>query len=158
MKTRRCGPTAFLKDETILWTRAHVQGACCTIETFASATDQLVDRVTITKPRLQIAQQAPPRQPISADSAQAIAAAYMPGATLVSQQLEQEDGRLIYSYYLRAPKHWGVEEINIDAWSGAVLGVEHERAADPEARRIAPRPRRSAPAPAPATRGEHIPG
>jgi hypothetical protein len=131
--TRRCGTTAFSKDETILWTRARVQGTRCTIETFASATDQRIDAVTITKPHLVATHAATPAQPISADSAQSIATARMPGATPLTAQLEMEDGRLVYSLYFKRPKHAGVEEINVDAMTGAVVGVEHERAADRDA-------------------------
>jgi hypothetical protein len=55
--TRMCGPTAFFKDETILWTQVVVDGARCTIRSIRSADDSLIDEVTITKTRL--AQQAP---------------------------------------------------------------------------------------------------
>ena len=50
--TSSCGPTAFSKDETVVWTRVRVDGPLCTIETFASVDDGLVDKVTITKSRL----------------------------------------------------------------------------------------------------------
>ena len=55
--TRNCGPTAFFKDETILWTEVQVDGPRCTIRSRTSADDALVDEVTITKSRL--AAQAP---------------------------------------------------------------------------------------------------
>jgi len=50
--TTRCGPTAFFRDETILWTHVLVQGSRCTIRTYASQSDALVDEVSITKSRL----------------------------------------------------------------------------------------------------------
>jgi hypothetical protein len=51
--TRRCGPNAFFLDETILWTHVAVSGATCTIRTYASQDDRLVDEVTITKSHLE---------------------------------------------------------------------------------------------------------
>jgi hypothetical protein len=50
--TKSCGPTAFFKDETILWTRVQIDGPRCSIDTFESATDRRVDEVTITKSHL----------------------------------------------------------------------------------------------------------
>lgn len=50
--TKRCGPTAFARDETILWTQVFVDGARCTIRTYESANDSLVDEVSIMKTRL----------------------------------------------------------------------------------------------------------
>jgi hypothetical protein len=50
--TRRCGPTAFFRDETILWTQVRVDGARCTIRSYESDSDKLVDEVSITKSRL----------------------------------------------------------------------------------------------------------
>lgn len=57
--TRRCGPTAFARDETILWTQVQVDGPRCTIRTYQSADDALVDEVSITKSRLAQAAPAP---------------------------------------------------------------------------------------------------
>ena len=50
--TTRCGPTAFFRDQTLLWTQVQVQGSRCTIRSYASENDELVDEVTITKTRL----------------------------------------------------------------------------------------------------------
>jgi hypothetical protein len=50
--TSSCGPTAFFRDETILWTHVLVDGPRCTIRSYASADDALVDEVSITKTRL----------------------------------------------------------------------------------------------------------
>jgi len=47
--TRSCGPTAFFRDETILWTQVFLEGDTCTIRTWTSETDELVDEVTIRK-------------------------------------------------------------------------------------------------------------
>jgi hypothetical protein len=47
--TSYCGPTAFFRDETILWTHVEIDGRRCTIRTQTSADDAVVDRITITK-------------------------------------------------------------------------------------------------------------
>ena len=47
--TKDCGPTAFSRDETILWTHVLVDGPRCTIRTLESDTDRVVDEITITK-------------------------------------------------------------------------------------------------------------
>jgi len=49
--TELCGPTAFFRDETILWTHVEIDGGRCTIHTRTSAGDETVDRITITKTR-----------------------------------------------------------------------------------------------------------
>lgn len=47
--TERCGPTAFFRDETVLWTHVRVEGQRCTIRTITSAADERVDEITLTK-------------------------------------------------------------------------------------------------------------
>jgi len=47
--TTLCGPTAFYRDETILWTQAFIEGATCTIRSWSSMDDELVDEVVIRK-------------------------------------------------------------------------------------------------------------
>lgn len=41
-------------------------------------------------------------------------------------ELENEKGKLIYSYELKAPGKSGVEEVNVDAKTGQVVSTEHE--------------------------------
>jgi hypothetical protein len=50
--TRRCGPTAFFRDQTIVWTHVSVDGGRCTIRTRQSEDDALVDEISITKTRV----------------------------------------------------------------------------------------------------------
>lgn len=50
--TRPCGPTAFFKDQTILWTHVSVDGPTCSIRTYRSANHELLDEASITKSRL----------------------------------------------------------------------------------------------------------
>ncbi len=58
--------------------------------------------------------------------ARAAASARVPGGTVKSEELEREGGRLIYSYDIVVPGRPGIEEVHVDANTGAVLSVEHE--------------------------------
>jgi hypothetical protein len=51
------------------------------------------------------------------------------GSTITKGGLEVEDGCLVYSYDVKVPGKSGVQEVIIDAGTGAVLKVEHESAA-----------------------------
>ena len=65
---------------------------------------------------------------ISEDSAAVIARAKVPNGTIQSVELEQEKGKLIYSYDIKVAGTSGIEEVNVDAMDGTVVGVEHESA------------------------------
>lgn len=65
---------------------------------------------------------------ITPDSARAIARRTVPGATIQSGEIENEDHKLIYSFDMKVPGKSGIEEVNIDALTGAVVGREHEDA------------------------------
>ena len=41
-------------------------------------------------------------------------------------ELENENGRLIYSYELKVPGKSGIEEVNVNAKTGSVVNTEHE--------------------------------
>lgn len=56
------------------------------------------------------------------------AQAQFPHATIKSGELEKEDGKLIYSFDIQQPGMKGIEEVNIDANTGAVIKTEHEDA------------------------------
>lgn len=51
-----------------------------------------------------------------------------PNGRIESVELENEGGRLIYSYAIKIPKHSGIEEVNVNAKTGAVVNTEHESA------------------------------
>jgi uncharacterized membrane protein YkoI len=55
-----------------------------------------------------------------------IAMAKVPTGVLHSAEIEQEDGKLVYSFDIKAPGKPGVEEVVVDAMTGKVVGVEHE--------------------------------
>ena len=60
------------------------------------------------------------------DSAIKIALARIPGGTISAAELEEEDGRLIYSFELKVAGKSGEEEVHVDAKTGEVVKVEHE--------------------------------
>ena len=63
---------------------------------------------------------------ITEDSARAIALARIPGATVQALELENENGHLIWSWEMKIAGKSGIEEVNVDARDGRVVGVEHE--------------------------------
>ncbi len=52
--TRKCGPTAFFKDRTVIWSHVVVDGSRCTIRAVQTEGDQVLDQITITKSRLGV--------------------------------------------------------------------------------------------------------
>ncbi len=63
---------------------------------------------------------------ITPDSAIALAKAKLPKATLKSAEIEEEDGKLIYSFDFETAGKSGIDEVNVDAKTGKVGKVEHE--------------------------------
>jgi len=52
--TKLCGPTAFYRDETLLWTQVFIDGLTCTIRTWESVSGDFVDEVEISKTSLAV--------------------------------------------------------------------------------------------------------
>jgi uncharacterized membrane protein YkoI len=69
------------------------------------------------------------RAKVSGDSAAKIALAQVPNGTLRSGEIEREKGKLIYSFDLAVAGKPGIEEVHVDAITGAVVSREHETAA-----------------------------
>ena len=65
---------------------------------------------------------------ISADSAQKIALAQVSRGWVREAELTQENGTLVYSYDIKARGKSGVEEVMVDAKTGAVVSTKHETA------------------------------
>lgn len=63
---------------------------------------------------------------ISEDSARAIGRAQLPKATLKALELENEHGKLIWSMEYTTAGKSGIDEVNVDAVTGALVGVQHE--------------------------------
>ncbi|MFL5615998.1 MAG: PepSY domain-containing protein [Gemmatimonadaceae bacterium] len=65
---------------------------------------------------------------ISEVDARKTALAEVPGGKVQSHELEREKGKLIYSYDIKIAGKPGVEEVNVDAVTGALVAHEHEDA------------------------------
>jgi len=75
-----------------------------------------------------------PQQPASlSDSAtidlataRTTALAKVRAGKVVSEELEQENGHLVYSFDIRQGSTPGIEEVQVDARDGSVVSMEHE--------------------------------
>lgn len=67
---------------------------------------------------------------VSGDSAIARARRAVPDGRIVSAELEQEGGKLIYSFDMRVKGKEGITEVHVDARTGAVAPLEHESGDD----------------------------
>lgn len=63
---------------------------------------------------------------ITLDSARMIALHAVRRGAVASEELEREHGLLIYSFDIKVPGRQGIEEVNVNAITGAVVGVHHE--------------------------------
>ena len=74
----------------------------------------------------------------------------VPGGTISSVELEKEDGKFIYSYDIKGSSKTGIEEVHVDAMTGAVISNVHETPADEKAeaakeakeKKAAPKPKK----------------
>jgi uncharacterized membrane protein YkoI len=63
---------------------------------------------------------------ISLATARATALKVVPNGKVTSEELEREKGKLIYSFDIKVAGKSGIEEIAVDAKTGAVVAHEHE--------------------------------
>ena len=86
----------------------------------------LLGTLVLTLPQVGFAQHhAKHKARISVEAARATALARVAG-TVHDWELEYEDHRWIYSFEIKAGRP-GIEEVNVDADTGVIVGVEHER-------------------------------
>ena len=52
--------------------------------------------------------------------------AKVPKGTLKSAVIQQQEGKLVYSFNFETPGAAGSDNVKVDAMTGAVLGVEHK--------------------------------
>lgn len=93
-----------------------------------AARDASAQSQTAAKPtyKREISAKLSKQAKISEDSAAAIARSKVPNGKIQSVELEEEKGNLIYSYDIKVPGKSGIEEVNVSAVDGSVIGVEHE--------------------------------
>ena len=65
---------------------------------------------------------------IAEADARKTALAAVPGGKVQSHELERENGKLIYSYDIKVAGKSGIEEVNVDAMTGAIVAQQHEDA------------------------------
>lgn len=92
----------------------------------AQQNNQSPRHITIKEARPGLAAEAV----VSGDSAVALARAKVPNGRIVSAELEQEGGALIYSFDIRVPHHEGITELHVNAKTGAIAPLEHESGDD----------------------------
>ncbi len=69
------------------------------------------------------------RATLPADSARRLALRRVPGGVIAGAEIEMERKHLIYSFDMKVAGKPGITEVQVDAKTGKVLGVEHEDAA-----------------------------
>jgi len=99
----------------------------CTAALAATAGAQATTgRQATPQPKTDIPASLAKEAKISLDSARTIATHRVANATIASQELERENGRLIYSFDMKVAGKAGVEEVNVNALNGRIVGVSHE--------------------------------
>ena len=63
---------------------------------------------------------------ISEDAAAAVARKRVPKGNIEGVELERENGKLMYSYDIKTAGKSGIDEVNVDAVSGRIIGFSHE--------------------------------
>ena len=76
---------------------------------------------------------------ITVDAATATAQAKVPKGKIVSAEIEEEKGKLIFSFDVKTEGKRGIDEVNVDAISGKFLSVQHESPKDEAKERTADR-------------------
>ena len=66
------------------------------------------------------------RARVTPDSARRLAVAQVANGVIDEEEIEEEHGKLVYSFDIKVRGRRGVEEVQIDALSGAMVSHEHE--------------------------------
>ena len=62
---------------------------------------------------------------VSADSAEHLAIAKEPSAQLTKEEIREEKGKLLYSFYFKDPHSSGRDVVDVDAATGSVAAARH---------------------------------
>lgn len=68
----------------------------------------------------------PQKPKVTMKKARMIALAKVPGGTIASSELENEGGKLIYSFDIKTKDRKSITEVNVDAMNGNVVAVQNE--------------------------------
>ena len=85
---------------------------------------------TAAKPKPETQAQLKKEAKISVEAATATALAAVPGGKVAAHELEREKGKLIYSFDIKVAGKSGIEEVAVDAMTGAMIETVHETPAD----------------------------
>ncbi len=69
--------------------------------------------------------------------ARALAQKTVPAGRIASGEIEREGGKLIYSFDMKVAGKSGIDEVNIDAMTGKLIGNQHETPKDEKAEAMA---------------------
>ena len=99
------------------------------LATFAAVASAGAQQPTHPSPKSDVPAALAREAKISLDSARMIAKAQLPKATVQSEELERENGKLIYSFDMKTAGKSGIDEVNVNATNGALVGkIGHESA------------------------------
>ena len=59
-------------------------------------------------------------------AAATVAQRRVPKATIEAVELERENGKLMFSYDMKTVGKSGIDEVNVDAMTGKIIGFSHE--------------------------------
>lgn len=111
----------------------NARGSSMAQDTAHRGTRARTGQTTSAKPRTVKVKESSPglaaQATVTADSAQRIALAQVPNGRVREAELEDEQGTLVYSYDIKVRGKSGVEEVLVDAKTGAVVSTKHESAA-----------------------------
>ena len=111
-------------------TKAGLLAACAALT--LSATPAFAQTATTMKPAAQSVKHETMAQlraeaKVSEAAAKATALAKVPGGRVKSSGLERENGKLLYSFDIATKGKTGIDEVQVDAITGALIGgVVHE--------------------------------
>ena len=111
-----------MRLKTAAFVLAALAGAACASTSTSAGSSREVNGVRITEEKEGLWA----RATLAPDAAIKIALARVPGGTIDEAELEEENGRLVYSFDIKVAGATGEHEIDVDAVTGAVLKAEHQ--------------------------------
>lgn len=128
MRHRSALPLAFglaiVLTATVPVSQVRAQGAPPARPSSAGTTTAAAPQVTEEKRGLFA------KARITPAAATATALATVPGSHMTKGELEEEDGKLIYSFDLKVTGQRGIKEVHVDAMTGTVVKTEEEEEED----------------------------
>ena len=109
--------------------KAYALPAAMTLAAIAAIAPLGAQQPTHPTPKSDIPANLAKEAKISVDSARVIARAKLPKAYIQTEELERENGRLIYSFDMKTDGRSGIDEVNVNALNGSIVGkIGHESA------------------------------